>query len=982
MKLPCPSPRPLAIALCMALATPCLMPAAAHAQDTAATVRWQIPAGPLDQALTAFGQQSGLSIAADARLTRGRHSNGVQATLGTDAALAQLLAGTGLTFQRDANGVALQAAPDAEAGVRQIGTLRVAGQASEGASPWGLADADAVYRDSGSRVHLDRQQLERFRGQSIGDVLAGAVGVHTADVRNGGALDVNIRGLQGQNRVPVIIDGGQQAIDVYRGYAGVQQRSYLDPDLISAVSIEKGPSLAANAASAIGGVVYMETLNVDDILDDGQAWGLRVRGGVADNSIDRTRVFKQVARGSENRNSLRDPRDWNGSVAFAQRGEDWQLVAAYARRRQGNYFAGSNGAHRYDDQHLSSGGTGMSSQAVSDMYHPGDEVLNTHTDNESALLKFTWTPNPDQRLELSHRYFNSSFGEIMPSAIGRVGESNEWVTYVDKANTMFQFEPGKMRVNATSLRHRYRPEAHPWLDLSSTLWFTTATSRMFNSNIANTPLFKEMASDQMPDTLGETYGPGLQSDVKTQRWGVDSSNTTRFSNGLGDWTLRYGASFQHEDTAPNSPVLPVDYNNNRYLRSGTRREASVVASLQWQPWDWLSLTAGGRFIDYRTRDRNRVAFVSESRDLRYTFARLSKGGQLLPGWYKEWYPDAQGNYTYDSLRATPYGDSTLGQAYDFDGFIPDPRGANGFYTKQIPTAWGYKPAIRRSGHGFAPYAEARFNLDADMFFYVKYAQGWKMPSLFESTLGNSTSAPVADLKPEKNRSWDIGFSLLKRDLWRDGDRLAFKVAWFKNDIDNAITRRFDSSNWAFYVDNVDNYTVSGYELQSGYDAGIAYLDLSASYYQRARTCDAATAKRLREDPYAKWSKLDTTPDCVDGGFGTSFVNAQNPPKYSIHSTLGFRLFDKRLDTGIRRTYNSGPTHELDKPWNTTGSTGLQNIYLPTAIYDFYARWQLTPRSEVELVVSNLRNTYYMDTLAMSLMPGPGRTTRLNFTARF
>lgn len=37
---------------------------------------------------------------------------------------------------------------------------------------------------------------------------------------------------------------------------------------------------------------------------------------------------------------------------------------------------------------------------------------------------------------------------------------------------------------------------------------------------------------------------------------------------------------------------------------------------------------------------------------------------------------------------------------------------------------------------------------------------------------------------------------------------------------------------------------------------------------------------------------------------------------------------------------------------------------------------------MELVVSNLRNTYYMDTLAMSLMPGPGRTTRLNFTARF
>jgi hemoglobin/transferrin/lactoferrin receptor protein len=63
---------------------PCLLPATAHAQDTAATVRWQIPASPLDQALTAFGQQSGLPIAADARLTRGRHSQGVQATLDAD----------------------------------------------------------------------------------------------------------------------------------------------------------------------------------------------------------------------------------------------------------------------------------------------------------------------------------------------------------------------------------------------------------------------------------------------------------------------------------------------------------------------------------------------------------------------------------------------------------------------------------------------------------------------------------------------------------------------------------------------------------------------------------------------------------------------------------------------------------------------------------------------------------------------------------
>ncbi|NEK70622.1 MAG: TonB-dependent receptor plug domain-containing protein, partial [Xanthomonas perforans] len=136
------------------------------------------------------------------------------------------------------------------------------------------------YRSVGSTTTLNRTHLERFRGTSNGDIVKGVAGVTAGDPRVGNGFDVNIRGIQGQGRVPVIIDGGQSSMDTYRGYAGQSQRTYLDPDLISSLTITKGPSLQANASGGIGGVVEMETLKIGDVLREGRDVGVRVRGGL------------------------------------------------------------------------------------------------------------------------------------------------------------------------------------------------------------------------------------------------------------------------------------------------------------------------------------------------------------------------------------------------------------------------------------------------------------------------------------------------------------------------------------------------------------------------------------------------------------------------------------------------------------------------------------------------------------------------------
>ncbi len=66
----------------------------------AATVRhsFHIAAQPLSNALTAFGQQSGMQVSVDAALIRGVSTPGVMGTMTPEQALGRLLSGTGFTY--------------------------------------------------------------------------------------------------------------------------------------------------------------------------------------------------------------------------------------------------------------------------------------------------------------------------------------------------------------------------------------------------------------------------------------------------------------------------------------------------------------------------------------------------------------------------------------------------------------------------------------------------------------------------------------------------------------------------------------------------------------------------------------------------------------------------------------------------------------------------------------------------------------------
>ncbi|MFT4090167.1 MAG: TonB-dependent receptor [Asticcacaulis sp.] len=591
----------LAAALLASTALTTLSPIEAQAQsESAARYTFNIPAQALPDALILYGRQSGLEVTAESAHTRGRRTQGVSGELTSAEALRQLLNGTGLTYRwGSARAVIVEPAPRADNGTIQLGAIRVEG-ADNGTgeiantSGHGAGEGDpenAAFRTAGSSSYLSQATVQRFRGLSVGDFLSGTPGVLNGDNRNSGALDINIRGMQGQGRVPVIVDGAMQEATVYRGYAGVAGRSYIDPDLVGGVTIEKGPSAAADASGAIGGLARVRTLGAQDIVAPGGSYGFVVRAGVIGNNVDtpapatiggtegRARYF--------NRPEALDFRGGSLSAAYAQRFEKFDIVAAFARRKTGNYFGGSKG-----------GSAGSATGSMNAFAHD-EQVLNTSQDNTSYLLRSVIRPWDGHSFDLSYIRYESEFGEMMPSQIIR-------------GDGPLQATPSEVNVDTYTARYRYKPQSD-LIDLKVDLWATelynrieTPTRYTINNNTLNYDTIYPTASD---------------------RYGLTLSNTSRFYGDFGDLALAYGMAYDYEKIGKSDDwdSLAARYGAS-YLtpaREGWKRQYSGFVSAEYKPVEWATFNLSTRYID---------STVQELSDPILTWVTTEKNRENVSGW--------------------------------------------------------------------------------------------------------------------------------------------------------------------------------------------------------------------------------------------------------------------------------------------------------------------------------------------------------------
>ncbi|WP_244517800.1 TonB-dependent receptor domain-containing protein [Ancylobacter rudongensis] len=525
----------------------------AHAQG-GQSVALSIASMPVPRALADLSVRAGLQVLYSGTKAYEIMSRPVNGLYPPEEALRIMLAGTGISWrfvgpravtilvpgEDGPLGGAVQGA--GADGAIELGTIDVTGTGTP---------ADRPFETAGSTNYISSEEIERFPPQTAGALFQGTPGVISGGGNNGASIDPNIRGLQGQNRVATTIDGSQQSTSSYRGYSGIDSRTYVDPDLISGITITKGPDGAV--AGAIGGTIAMETLNVEDILKAGERWGVRVRAGIATNSIDPVIGASAATFGDPDGAAIT-----NGSFALAVREDNVDAIGAFVRRKSGNYFAGTQGSLTTTDY--------LGNEVPLSNYGHGQLVYNTSEDVTSALLKATFRPTDEQQLQIGYLYYGNDFGEVSPSVI----TAGNGVTD--------QLPLSSVEINQATLRYHYTPTSTDLVDFRlDTYVSNTEESNVFMS-------------------LGELQ----ELDQQSQNVGVNASNTSRFSVADMPVAVSYGGSYVYENARPTQIYDFSDVALWAIPANGEREVGALFARVKWEPTTWLELSAGLEYLTYNT----------------------------------------------------------------------------------------------------------------------------------------------------------------------------------------------------------------------------------------------------------------------------------------------------------------------------------------------------------------------------------------------
>ncbi|SIQ48311.1 hemoglobin/transferrin/lactoferrin receptor protein [Rhizobium sp. RU35A] len=243
-----------ACALTLLTGTTALPAMAQVAGEAAASRSYDIPAQPLANALRTFGRQSGLQVSLPAEAARGGSSARVSGTLSAEAALSQLLAGTGLSY-RISNGVVVVGAQPPAAtndaapadGATVLDKIHVTGERT----------ATSV-----SSVNIGAEQLEARNPDSIADVFRDEAGVSVGSSIPT-SQKVYVNGLE-ETTLAVTIDGSRQNNRVFHHNA----TNLIDPSLLKAVDVDAGIAPADAGPGALAGSIAYETKDVKDLLSE------------------------------------------------------------------------------------------------------------------------------------------------------------------------------------------------------------------------------------------------------------------------------------------------------------------------------------------------------------------------------------------------------------------------------------------------------------------------------------------------------------------------------------------------------------------------------------------------------------------------------------------------------------------------------------------------------------------------------------------
>ncbi|PQA85800.1 TonB-dependent receptor [Marinicaulis flavus] len=233
---------------------------------------------------------------------------------------------------------------------------------------------------AGEVTVIPKDIIDDFNPSTLADVFDAVPGAAIGGGPRRTGMTPDVRGLSGEG-VLVLFDGARQSF-----LSGHDGRFFVDPDLVRAVEVVRGPTSALYGSGALGGVIAVRTITAEDLLEEGQSAGVKVSSGYQ---------------------SVND--EWRVGATGVWRSEDERvdIVGNFTLRNSGDIELGS----------------GLTLPA-------DDEIL-------SSLLKTTFRPSDDLTLSASWmRYGGDSVDPTNPQGNNTAGPGNELVDRDIDSNTI------------------------------------------------------------------------------------------------------------------------------------------------------------------------------------------------------------------------------------------------------------------------------------------------------------------------------------------------------------------------------------------------------------------------------------------------------------------------------------------------------------------------------------------------------------------
>src|SRR5690625_3962298 len=374
---------------------------------------------------------------------------------------------------------------------------------------------------------VDEFEIERRQPSTYEELLGDLPGVTIGGGPRAIAQEPNIRGFQDE-QIVLRIDGARQNFDLaHRG------RFFTDPEVLKRVEVLRGGNSTLFGSGALGGVILLETKDAADVLDPGESWGGRIKGG-----------FNSQGTG------------FLGALTLAAQAEDFDALGFLAYRPMLSDLKDGN----------------------------GDDILNSKLDSTNGLVKFGYEPG-DHRFELSDQHYTDD-GLTPPNANVAATPStvvNRDLTF-QTARAEWTWSPAESQlIDLSSLFYFNSAEVSE--DRPADGRLDETTYRTFGFELVNRSEF-ELG---LPIRL--SYGiEGYQDRQEASRDGSARLQAP-------DARARYLSAFTQADIALGhgftlTPGLRFDWFDIRPdadLPSRTESELSPKLALQWQPTDALQL---------------------------------------------------------------------------------------------------------------------------------------------------------------------------------------------------------------------------------------------------------------------------------------------------------------------------------------------------------------------------------------------------------